>query len=103
MEPEQVKKVLNAIKQAHEVQVPWLKLKERFSKFLSQGELVDVEKAMTDGIQELPPAGRAADGSLLPSRWWAAAAIAHLADKQMDEARSAELKLSAGTFLEEAT
>lgn len=101
MEPEQVNKVLKAIKAAHEVQIPWLKLKEKFAKFLTQGELTDVEKAMEEGIQELPAPGRAADGSLLPSRWWAAAAVAHLADKQMDEARSAELKLSAGTFLEE--
>ncbi len=103
MEPEQVKKVLDAIKSAHEAQIPWLKLKERFAKFLTQGELTDVEAAMSEGIQELPQAGRAADGSLLPSRWWAAAAIAHLANKQMDESRASELKLAAGTFLEEVT
>lgn len=101
MEPEQVAKVLNAIKQADAVKIAWTKLKENFAKFLTQSELTDIQGAMSEGIQELPPAGRQENGEYLPSRWWAAAALAHLANKQMDEGRAVELKLAAGTFLEE--
>lgn len=102
MEPEQVKKVLDAIRQAHEATIPWQKLKDNMAKFLNKDELVDMETALSGGITDLPQAGKAADGSWLPSRWWAAAAVSMLAEKQMDEGRAGELKQAAGQYLEEA-
>lgn len=101
IEPAQVQKLLNAITQAHEAKIPWSTLKKDFSKFLSKEEVVSMEDALNHRIQELPPPGVGSDGQPLPSRWWAAAALAHLASKQMDEGRSADIKQAAGKFLEE--
>lgn len=100
IEPEQVKLLLDAITRAHEATIHWLKLKDNLSKFLSKDEVQSMEDVLNTGITELPRAGVGADGKPLPSRWWAAAAVAHLAEKQMDEGRSAELKQAAGQFLE---
>ena len=100
MEPKQVEKLLNAITAAHTAEILWAKLKEHMSKFLSKEEVKTMEQALTEGITDLPRAGVGADGAPLPSRWWAAAAVSMLADKQMDEGRAGELKQAAGQYLE---
>lgn len=100
MEPAQVQKVLDAITAASETKIHWNKLKEHMSKFLSKEEVKTMEQVLTEGITELPRPGLGADGLPLPSRWWAASAVALMADKQVDEGRAAELKQAAGQYLE---
>ena len=99
MQPEQVQKILNAISQAHLEQVPWHRLRDQLGKFLTKDALGAIDQALDSQITELPPPGHGANGELLPSRWWAAAALAHIAEKQTDPARAMELKNAAGTFL----
>lgn len=100
MEPAQVEKLLNAITAAAEADIPWKTLSISLSKFLSKEEVKTVELWCAEGITDLPRAGVGADGAPLPSRWWAAAAVSVLADKQVDEGRAGELKQAAGQYLE---
>jgi hypothetical protein len=94
-----VKKILNAIARADEEKVPWEKLRDNLTKFLGQSEIKSVEDLLTTQIEDLPQAGIGQDGKPLPSKWWAAAALSYLADKQEDPTRSMEYKQAAGTFL----
>ncbi len=63
--------------------------------------MTTLESFLTEGSSELPRAGLGQDGEPLPSRWWAAAAVSHLAAKQVDPTRELELKQEAGKFLGE--
>lgn len=100
MEPAQVQKILDVIARAHEAKIEWAKLKAGLAKALSKSEVQNVEDMLVHSVEELPRAGIGADGQPLPSRWWAAAALSHLASKQVDPARELELKQVAGQFLE---
>lgn len=100
MEPAQVQKILDAIARAHEAKIEWPKLKAGLLKALSKSEIQNVEDMLVHSIEELPHAGLGSDGQPLPSRWWAAAALSHLASKQVDPARELELKQVAGKFLD---
>ncbi len=99
MKPEQVKKILDAIKAANEEQIPWAKLKDNLSKFLSKKNLGTVESMLEDRIEELPPVLTGKDGQPIASRWWAASVLAHLSEKQTDATESMEFKQAAGQFL----
>lgn len=99
MQPESVYKLLTAIQRAALEQVPWLKLKDQLSKILSKEDLGTVESMMEMAIDDLPPPGTGNDGQPLPSRWWAAAALSHLAEKATDPTKSMDLKAAAGAFL----
>ncbi len=98
--PEAVKKLLDGITQAHEEKVPWDQLRSRLGKLLTKAEVVSVEKMLEDEITDLPPPGKDARGQPLPSRWWAAAALSHLASHETDTLRALEMKQAAGRFLE---
>lgn len=99
MKPAQVQKLLDGIKQAHEEKVPWHQLKNVLSKFLGKEEVHSVEMLLVDKVEDLPAPGFDSSGRPLASRWWAAAALARLSDKQTDPTRAMELKAAAGTFL----
>lgn len=102
MRPAQVERVLNAIKEAAETEIPWASLKGKLSKVLTKEDVTSVESLLVDQIEDLPPPGVGRDGTPLPSRWWAAAALSHLAEKTLDPTKSMELKVVAGTFLNPA-
>lgn len=100
IEPDNVKKTLKAIQLAYEAHIAWSVLKHKLDKFLNMDEVKSLETALNEKIKELPSPGVGSDGKPLASRWWAAAAVANLASKQMDEGRAADLKLAAGKFLD---
>lgn len=99
MKPEQVKKVLDAIAAANDEKIPWSKLKENLSRFLSKKEISTVENFIKEKIQDLPPAGFDSNGQPLLSGWWGASVLAHLSEKATDGTESMRLKQAAGTFL----
>lgn len=99
MRPEQVSRILTAVKEAHANAVPWSVLKNQLSKALTKDDLASVESMLEDKIEDLPAPGTTHDGQPLASRWWAAAALSHLAEKTADPTKSMEIKLVAGTFL----
>lgn len=99
MKPEQTKKVLDAIAAAHDEKIPWSKLKENLSRFLSKKEISTVEDFIKDRIQDLPPAGLDSSGQPLLTSWWGASVLAHLSEKATDATESMRLKQAAGTFL----
>lgn len=99
MKPEQTKKLLDAIAAAHDEKIPWSKLKENLSRFLSKKEISTVEGFIKDRIQDLPPAGLDSAGQPLLTSWWGASVLAHLSEKATDATESMRLKQAAGTFL----
>lgn len=99
MKPEQVKKILDAIAAAHEEKIPWPKLKDKLGKFLSKKNVGTIEDMLEDRIEELPSVLDGKDGHPIVTRWWAAAVLAHLAEKQTDATESMEFKQAAGQFL----
>lgn len=99
MKPEQTKKVLDAIAAAHDEKIPWSKLKEHLSRFLSKKEISTVENFIKESITDLPPAGLDSAGQPLLSSWWGASVLAHLSEKATDGTESMRLKQAAGTFL----
>lgn len=99
--PKQVEKILEAIELAHAERIPWQKVRDVLGKFLTKAEIASVAEMLERGVEELPAPGIGADGNPLPTRWWAASALAHLAEKQTDPGKAFDLKQAAGTFLEE--
>jgi hypothetical protein len=99
MKPESVQTLLNAIGKAHAEDIPWVKLRDRLNKALSKSDVSTIESFLTDGVIDLPKPGVGSDGEPLPSKWWAAAALSLLAEKQTDTSKSMEIKALAGTYL----
>jgi hypothetical protein len=69
------------------------------NKALSKSDVSTIESFLTDGVIDLPKPGVGSDGEPLPSKWWAAAALSLLAEKQTDTSKSMEIKALAGTYL----
>jgi hypothetical protein len=99
MRPERVERILSAVQEAHANAVPWSVLKNQLSKALTKDDLASVESMLEDKIEDLPAPGTTHDGQPLASRWWAAAALAQLAEKTVDPNKAMELKGVAGSFL----
>jgi hypothetical protein len=99
MRPEQVNKLLEAIRRADAEQIPWAKLKGSLAKALTKADLTSVEEMMCVAITDLPAPGTTSDGEPLVSKWWASAAISRLAESTMDPAKAMDLKLIAGGYL----
>lgn len=99
MRPERVEKILEAVKEAAAASIPWSQLKQQLSKALTKDDLTSIEAMLEERIEDLPPPGVGTDGQILPSKWWAAAALSHLAEKTVDPTKAMELKGVAGSFL----
>jgi len=102
MTPDRVNLLLRAIQKAAEEKVPWYQMKDQLAKILSKGDLDTIEGLLEAEIEDLPPPGVGSDGQPLPSRWWAAAALSHLAEKTADPTKAMEIKAAAGSFLNSA-
>lgn len=99
MQPEQVNRVLEAIQKADAAQIPWAKLKGSLSKALTKVDLASIEDMLVNRITDLPTPGTDSDGEPLTSKWWAAAAVSHLAENTLDTTKQMELKTYAGQLL----
>lgn len=99
MEPSSVQRTLEAIGQAAMEQIPWLEVKSKLNRVLNKDDVSKVEGFLTDHIVDLPQVGLGRDGNPLPSKWWAAAALAHLAEKETDGTKVMQLKSLSGTFI----
>jgi hypothetical protein len=103
LKPETIEATLKAIASANDAQISWTQLKGHLQKFLDVSEVDTIatffEKPAMMG-KDLPPLGCAADGTPVPSKWWASAAVAKLAQGEENEDRRLDLQSQAGKFLE---
>jgi len=100
---EHIERMLRAVKVAHEEEIPLSKLKGQWARILLKKELESVETFLSSSdVIDLPPPGKNIHGEPIPTRWWAAAVVSHLADKCDDESRRAELQREAGRMVSEA-
>lgn len=99
LRPEAVERICEVLAKAAEEEIPWEKLKGNLGKFLNKKELADVEKMLELQIEDLPPPGVDKDGNPLATRWWAAAAVAHLSESKVDVDRAIELKQEVSRLL----
>lgn len=102
LQPEPVGRMLALIAAANEEQIPWNRIKNELGRLLHKSEIEDVRKLLDDTIDELPPVGRAADGSPLPTRWWASNVVGWLAAREVDPDRREDLHQLAGDILVKA-
>lgn len=101
--PASVKKLCDVIAQAHQEEIPWDKLKSQLARLLSREHVDKLQTFIDQPITDLPPPGMDQHGRPLASKWWAAAAVALLAEHETDQGKRADMKLAAGTFIGEAT
>jgi hypothetical protein len=102
LSPEPVNRLCDAIRIAHETQVPWHKIKGELGKILQKKELEAVEELLkkgVDDIEDLPPAGVATNGDPIATRWWASNVVSWMADKEQNPDRKSDLQTLAGTVL----
>lgn len=102
MRPAQIKRMLDAIGKAAAEQIPWVQLKDKLGKVLSRDDITTMEGFLTEGITDLPQVGLDKSGAPLTSRWWAAAALAQLAEKEKDTTKVMTLKVLAGTYIDDS-
>jgi hypothetical protein len=97
---DQVERMVRAIKVAHEEEIPFSTLRGQWRNILLKKELESVEALLVASeMVDLPQPGKNLKGDPLPTRWWAAAVVSHLADKAGDEDRKSELQREAGRLI----
>jgi hypothetical protein len=98
-----VERLLEAIRLAHEENVPWAKLRPQLARFLSKADQDWMEGLLTGkatNIIDLPPVYAAFGDARAPNTYWASACVGALADKSEDPDRKLELQKEAGRLLE---
>ena len=102
LSPQPVNRLCDAIRIAHETQVPWFKIKSELGKILQKKELENIEELLkrgSDDIEDLPPPGVATNGSPIPTRWWASNVVGWMADREQNPDRKSDLQNLAGSVL----
>lgn len=102
LSPDPVNSLCEAIRIAHETQVPWHRIKSELGKILQKKELEGIEEMLkkgSDDIEDLPPAGINADGDPIATRWWASNVVGWMADREQNPDRKSDLQILAGTVL----
>jgi hypothetical protein len=101
LKQESIDRLLDAIRIASEQEIPWTKLKGQLQRFLYRKDLETIELLLhqANDVIDLPPPGRAADGTPLPTKWWASSIVSWIASKSDDEDRKLELQHEAGRLL----
>lgn len=96
-----VDRLLQALRAAHDADVPWTRLKGQLSRFLTKGDLDFLQSALDTGesIIDLPPVSLIND-ERRPNIYWAAAAVSALAAKTEDVDKKRELQGEAGKLLD---
>ncbi len=96
-----VQRLLEALRAAHDEQVPWSRLKGQLSRFLAKGDIEWLQAALDTGesIIDLPPVSF--NGSeRVPNLYWASSAVSALAAKTDDADKKRELQSEAGKLLD---
>jgi hypothetical protein len=97
---EQIERLLRAIKVANEEEIPLGKLRGMWRNILMKKELESLEQLLAKSeVEDLPPPGKNINGEPIPSKWWAAAVLSHIADRTDDEDRRGDLQREAGKLL----
>lgn len=95
-----VQRLLEAIRTAHEKELPWTGLRSKLKGILTQKQLDDMKSTLDeDGIIDLPPVSYTAGGERTPNAYWASAYVSTLASKSEDTDRRLELQQEAGKLL----
>lgn len=102
LQPDKVQKLLDAIKAAHEEEIPWDKLKYDLSRLLQKKEMGEVRELLLnrdDGYEELPPVKFDDDDDPVPTRYWASSVLGKFAERERNAERKKELQELAGVIL----
>ena len=95
-----VEHLLEAIRTAHEKEIPWSGLKNKLRGILTQKQLEDMKSTLDeDSILDLPPVSYTAGGERAPNAYWASAYVSAVAAKSEDTDRRLELQQEAGKLL----
>lgn len=97
---EQIERLLRAIKVAHEEEIPLGRLRSMWRNILMKKELESLEQLLSKAeVEDLPPPGKNINGEPIPTKWWAASVLSHIADRTDDEDRKGDLQREAGKLL----
>lgn len=98
--PDNVNKLLEAIRLAQEEEIPWHRLKSELSRVLQKKELEEVYAVLTnsktEGFEELPPVQFDDEDDPVATRWWAAAILGQIAERESDAERKKSMQELAG-------
>jgi hypothetical protein len=97
---DQVGRMVRAIKVAHEEEIPFSSLRGQWRNILLKKELESVEALLASSdVVDLPPPGKNIKGEPLPTRFWAASVLSHIADRSGDDDRKYTLQREAGKLI----
>jgi hypothetical protein len=99
LQPEPIQRLLAVIAKAHEEEIPWDRLKGQLGKLLAKKHIEKLGELLDQKVTDLPPPGMDSRGQPLASRWWAAAAVAMLAEHETNVDERVELKQLAGKLI----
>jgi hypothetical protein len=98
-----INNLMEGVRLAQEEEVPWHRLKAELSRILHEKELTSVKDKLLnsrdDGFEELPPVEFEDDDEPVATRWWAAAAIGQLAEREDNSERRKDLQELSGKVL----
>ena len=100
---ENVNKMLAAIKEAHDSDIPWHKLKSVLSTVLNKKEVDNVKELLDNNgndIVDLPPVHTQPDGTSVATPWWASNVLSWMASKETSDDRKVDLQMLAGSLVE---
>jgi hypothetical protein len=96
---ENVERIVEAVGDAREEDIPWYKLRGQMSRFLSKKEFEDLKSCLDAEVIDLPSVGRDDQGRPLANAYWAMAALSKLASKTDDPDRKVVLQHAAGSLI----
>lgn len=100
IKPESVNKLLEAVRMAQEEEIPWHRLKSELARVLQKKELESVHAALThrseEGFEALPPVQFDDEDDPVATRWWAAAVLGQIAEKETDAEKKKAIQELAG-------
>lgn len=99
LEPESIDRLLEAVRTAHEEDIPWDKLRPQLARYLGKSDVESLQQMLNEGSVDLPPV-KNIGGEPVPTKWWASNALAFLANRTEDPEKKLDLQHAAGAFLE---
>jgi len=98
--PDKVNKLVEAIRLAQEEEIPWHRLRSELGSLLQKKEMDAIKNALMNsgesGFEELPPVEFDDEDDPKATRWWTAAVLGQLAEKESDAERKKAIQELAG-------